>query len=465
MRAVPYKYPGNAFSLAIMKSYITCFILTLVLLTSCKDVLEPTPYDIRVDDLTLKSAVDVPLVRIGMYSAFRGLMSSVVIAGDFTADNIKHNGTFTSYQEFGTKQITSTNSDVASFWAGIYRTNYVANFILERLPSVTGVTSDSRKQLTAEARFLRGLANFYGVYTFGDIPLVTTTDQATNRNIARSPKATVLAAVLADYQAALADLPDDSSTGVAYLSKRVAQAALARLYLYQKNWVQAENYASLVINSGKFTLVPDYNSIVNLNFTAESIFEVGYTQNDDAGTLNTLFVSRREVIPSDQIVVALNSAESGTRSATISFNVQKQQGSDNGWTVQKYGTAIANNANLVVFRLAEMYLIRAEARAQQGKLTGTTGAIADINVLRSRAKATALANAAQADVLLAVERERQYELAFEGHRWYDLVRTGRAQAVMSAFSPNWTSRFEVWPIPQSEILRNPALQGAQNPGY
>ena len=448
-----------------MKYYLTCFILILTLLTSCNEILQPQSYDIRVDDLTLKTAADAPLVRIGLYSAFRALTSSVVIAGDFTADNIKHNGTFTSYQEFGIKQITSTNADVQTFWGSMYQAIYVANFILERLPAVTGLTDTNRKQLTAEARFLRGLTNFYGVYTFGDIPLATTTDQATNRNIPRTAKATVLAAILADYQAALTDLPDDSSTGVAYVSKRVAQAALARFYLYQKNWAQAEANATLVINSGKFSIVPDYNTIINVNFTAESIFEVGYTQNDDPATLNTLFVSRREVIPSDQVVIALNSTESGKRSATIAFNVQEQQGNDNGWTVEKYGTAIANNANIVVFRLAEMYLIRAEARAQQGKLVGVNSAVEDLTVLRTRAKAIAVSATNQADILLTVERERWYELAFEGHRWYDLVRTGRAQAVMSAFSPNWTSKYEVWPIPQSEILRNPALQGAQNPGY
>jgi hypothetical protein len=275
----------------------------------------------------------------------------------------------------------------------------------------------------------------------------------------------VLASILADYQAALTDLPQDSPTGTAYASKRVVQAALARYYLYQKNWVQAESIATQVISSGKFTLVPEYTTIVGQNFTAESIFEVGYTQNDDAGTLNNLFVSRREVIPSDQLVVALNSVEAGTRVATISFDIQQQGGNDNGWTVRKYGTALQGNANIVVFRLAEMYLIRAEARAQQGKLTGANGAIADITVLRTRAKAPAVTSGNQADLLLAIERERQYELAFEGHRWYDLVRTGRAQTVMSSFSPNWNSRYELWPIPQSETLRNPALQGAQNPGY
>ncbi len=451
----------------MMKTYATYFLLTFLALTSCQQVLEPTPYDIRIDDLTLSRSADVPLVRIGLYSAFRSMTSSIVIAGDFTADHIKHNGTFASYQEFGTKRITSTNSDVATFWSTIYRTIYVANFILERLPSVTGITSASRAQLTAEARFLRGFANFMGVYTYGDIPQVTTIDQATNRSIARTPKATVLASVLADYQAALttADLPDDSPNGAAYVSKHVVQAAMARYYLYQKNWVQAQAYATQVISSAKFTLVPDYRTIVTQNFTGESIFEVGYTQNDDPATLNSLFVSRREVIPSDQLVVALNSVESGDRKATITFDVQQQKGNDNGWTIRKYGTAIETNANLVVFRLAEMYLIRAEAKAQQGNLSGTGGAVADINVLRTRAKAPVLAVGNQADLLLAIERERQYELAFEGHRWYDLVRTGRAEAVMSAFSPNWNSRFELWPIPQSETLRNPALASAQNPGY
>ena len=450
-----------------MKARLTCLLLSFVLLlASCKDILEPPPNDIRVDDLTLNRAADAPLVRVGLYGAFRSMTSSVVIAGDFTADNIIHNGTFASYQEFGTKQITSTNSDVAAFWGAIYGTVYVANFILEKLPKITsGLTADSRKQLTAEARFLRGLANFYGVYTYGDIPLVTTTDQTTNRNIGRSPTATVLAAVLADYQAALADLPDDSSTGAAYLSKHVVRAALARFYLYQKNWAQAETYAGQIISSGKFTLVPDFNTIIIQNFTAESIFEVGYTLNDDPATLNTLFVGRREVIPSNQAVAALISTESGTRSATIILNTKLQQGNDNGWAVRKYGTALQTNANIVVFRLAELYLIRAEARAQQSKLTGTNGAVADLNVLRTRAKAPAITVTSQADLLLAVEQERRLELAYEGHRWYDLVRTGRAQAVMSAFSPNWNSRYELWPIPQSEILRNPGLQGAQNPGY
>ncbi|GAA4399298.1 RagB/SusD family nutrient uptake outer membrane protein [Nibrella viscosa] len=448
-----------------MKRYSLYILLMLLSVTACKEVLEPTPYDIRIDELALKRADDVPSVRIGLYSAFRGIAASLVIAGDFTADMIQHNGTFSDYRELGTKQITSTNGVVGGLWGSIYRTAYVANFILERLPQVTGVSEANRKQVTAEAKFLRALAYFYGAYTYGDIPLVTTTDQAANSNIPRTPKAQVLAAVLADYQAALPDLPVRPSGGVAYVSKQTVYAAMARYYLYQKNWQQAETNASLVISSGQFTLPADFETVVLRNFTSESIFEVGYTINDDAGTLTNLFVTRREVIPSNQVVAALVSNEAGTRVATITFNAQQQRGNDNGWTVRKYGTALEDNANLVIFRLAEMYLIRAEARAQLGRLTGVNGAIADINVLRTRAKAPTITTGSQSDILLAIERERVYELAFEGHRWYDLVRTGRAQAVMSAFSPNWNNRYELWPIPQSETQRNPALRGAQNPGY
>ena len=88
-----------------------------------------------------------------------------------------------------------------------------------------------------------------------------------------------------------------------------------------------------------------------------------------------------------------------------------------------------------------------------------------MNVLRKRAKAPNANFTTQADALLTIEKERVYELSFEGHRWYDLKRTGRIGPVMTAFSPNWNQKFELWPIPQSEIQRNKALAGAQNPGY
>lgn len=447
-------------------------VLVLMILASCQQVLEPKPVDLLVDDLVLNEPNDVQPVRIGLYSAFRGMAAPNIIAGDFMADYIQANGTLNDYIQFGTKQVTASNTAIDDLWSNLYTTVYVANFIIERLPLVSGVPEATRKSVLAEARFLRGWANFIGAYSFGDIPNVTTIDKNTNSTIARTAKANILASVLVDFQAALTDLPDVASSGTAttnaaYLNKVNCRAAMARYYLYQKNWAQAEQLATLVISSGVYTMQTNFADVVSKDFTAESILEVGYNLTDDPGTTNTslnnLFVGRREVIPSNQLITALISTESGTRSATITFNPSQQRLNDNGWTVRKYGTASEDNNNIVLMRLAEMYLIRAEARAQQGKLTGTTGAVADLNVLRTRAKAPAITLTAQADIVLAIERERVYELAFEGQRWYDLVRTGRAQAVMSAFSPNWNSRYELLPIPQRDIQQNPAL--TQNPGY
>ena len=456
-----------------MKKRATIFTVVLTALlfitSSCENVLEPEPIDLLTNDIVLNEPNDVGNVEIGLYSAFRNIVPGTVISGDFTADMLIHNGTFSQYRELGTKQISSANASVAALWGSIYNTVYIANFILERLPEVEGVPTAQRDQVMGTAHFLRGYAYFIALYTFGGVPQVLTTDIETNRNIPRAGESEMLALIESDYLEALSTVPDEPVTA-AYVGEFAVRAALARYYLYLGNWAQAEEYATDVIESGNYELEPDFSSIVEEDFTIEAILEVGYTIADDPGTngnigLNNLFVGRREIIPSNQVVVALASSESGDRFSSISFDVDELSGTDNGWSVAMYGTADADNNNVVVFRLAEMYLIRAEARAQLENVTGLNSAQTDINILRTRAGAPTIAAVSKSQMLRLIEEERRYELAFEGHRWYDLVRTGRAQTVMIAFSVNWRSDYEVWPIPQREIQNNPALVGNQNPGY
>ncbi len=453
----------------------TGLALALVLaFGACREILEPPPVDLLVDELVLNTAADVEPVRLGLYNALRGLGAPIIVAGDFTADFIQHNGTFTVYNELGNKQITATNAAASRMWGSVYNTVYIANFIEERIGDVTGVTEANRKRFLAEARFLRGFANFVGAYTFGDIPKVITTDIATNTNIARTPRTEILQSVLADYTAALAELPETNSNKIiakTFATKNAVRAALARYYLYQKDWAQAEKYATDIINTRLQTLDSSYTNVILTEFDVETILELAYADNssDDPGTstfgLNDIFRGRREVIPANSYVSTIRETSAGERRQTIRFNSEDQAGRDNGWSVMKYGSPDDSNNNITIFRLAEQYLIRAEARAQQGRIVGANGAQADINVLRKRAKAPNASLGTQADALLTIEKERVYELSFEGHRWYDLKRTGRIQNVMSAFSPNWNQKFELWPIPQSEIQRNKALAGAQNPGY
>ncbi len=446
--------------------WILIFLLPVV---SCREVLEPKPVDLEIDEVALNAPADVANVQIGLYNAFRGMAAPVVVAGDFTADLVLHRGTFTLFRELVTKQIRPSNGAVSALWGSIYNVAYSANFILDRLPGIAGVPAQQRREVTATARFLRGYAYFIGAHTYGGIPLVTTPNVAANRTIGRSTKEQVLAFVLEDYLAALADLPERPA-GPGFAGKNAVRAALARYFLYQREWASAEQYASQVIGSGQYRLDPAFEDVVLRDFPAESIFEMGYTLADDPGTatfgLNNLFVGRREVIPSNQAILALLSAQSGERIRTIGFNPGQQGGTDNGWSVRKYGTGDEDNNNIYIFRLAEMYLIRAEARANLGRVAGANSATEDINVLRERAKAGLVSGVGTpAAMLTLIEQERLYELAYEGHRWYDLVRTGRAQPVLSAFSPNWSSTYEVWPIPLSETQRNPSLRNAQNPGY
>jgi len=452
-----------------MKARYTLLITLALVLGSCNDLLSPEPIDLLTDDVVLNEAKDVGNIEIGLYSAFRPIIPSLVIAGDCTSDMLIHNGTFTQYRELGNKQITSANASALTLWGSLYNTIYIANFIFERLPTVPGVTQATRDRVMGTAHFLRGYAYFAALTTFGGVPLVTGTSIEVNRNIQRATEAEVRDFILEDFQEALGKLPENP-TSAGFAGEYAVRAALAKYYLYLSDWANAELYATQVINSNQFELEAQYADLVNQDFTDEAIFEVGYTLADDPGTsasigLNNLFLGRREIIPSNTTVVALASAESGDRFTSIVFDANLLQGNDNGWSVAKYGTADQDNNNVVVMRLGEMYLIRAEARAQQNKITGSGSAQSDINILRARANAPAVGSVSQGQMLLLIENERLYELAFEGHRWYDLVRTDRAKTVMPAFSPNWKDTYELWPIPQRELQNNPSLVGEQNPGY
>lgn len=436
------------------------------LLNACNEMLDPKPIDQLVNDVVLNEPKDIEAVEVGLYSAFRVIIPTVVIAGDMTADHLIHNGTFSQYREIGVKKITSANATATGLWGSIYQSIYLANFMLEKIPEIPGVTSAVRTRSMANAHFIRAMANFIGVTTFGGIPKITTTSISDNQNVPRTSEEEMMDFIEEDLLASLNKF-DDVAVTPAFAGNHAVRAALARFYLYRKNYSQAASYASAVIDSEDYELEDDYRSVVLGDFPSESIFEVGYTiaDDNDGNNLNTLFVGRREIIPSNEEIVALASSESGDRFSSIQFDVNDLKGNDNGWSVAKYGTAVEDNNNVTVFGLPEMYLIRAEARTFLGQVSGSNSAQSDINVLRERANAPLIGSVSQTQMIRLIEDERRYELSFEGHRWYDLRRTGRIEAVMPAFNPNWKSTFELWPIPQRELQTNPSLVNNQNPGY
>lgn len=448
-----------------MNKVIYIVFLTFVL-SSCHDLLNPEPVDRITDDLVLTDASSARVVVMGVYRGFAQLGMPKIVAGDMMADHLKANGTFTQYIEIGNHNLSASNGAAETLWAVIYSMAYRVNFLLEGVDGISELAGDQKDQLLAEARFLRAYAYFVGAYTFGGIPIIESTDIIENRNVSRSSFEEVIAYVEQELLFCLDKVPEDP-INAGFVSNGAVKAALARFYLFQENWAEAERYANEVIQgigTKNYTLEPNFENAVD-DFSAESILEVVYSANDNPGTStnfspNNLFVERREIIPSSEIIFALQN-RGGERMIMIRFDADNTGPNDNGWSVVRYGEF----DNIQVFRLAEMYLIRAEARAQQGKVSGAGGGLADLNIIRERARLDPLELTSPSQLLLAIEQERQVELAFEGHRWYDLKRTGRANTVMRAVTSNWDDTDLLYPVPLREIQNNSGLSGEQNPGY
>ena len=378
----------------------------------------------------------------------------------------------------------SSSSAVTSLWTTFYKQLYAVNLAIEGLKPATNLSYQN--QWLGEAYFLRGLLYFYQTNLYGDVPLVLGSDYLSNNGLARSPQADVYTQILSDLKQAqsLLDNSYHDGTGVVTTSrgrpnKAAATALLARVYLYMKDWKNAEAQANsligdaanyqlgvlsktFVVNSTEviWGLVP-YSGNTFLVADAKAFYLPPGKTPATASVLSSL---------GDSLVAAFEPGD-GRWSAWVGKDTVPASGSIPAAVYfynSKYkamGSYTSAQETLVMLRLAEQYLIRAEARAQQNNLSD---ALADLNAVRARAGLGASAAVTQADVLAAILHERRVELFTEvGHRWFDLRRTGNADAVMSVMAPLkggvWSSFKAWWPIPLTDIQNDTRL--VQTPGF
>lgn len=369
----------------------------------------------------------------------------------------------TTLQPFMTNQLMSSTAQVSSLWSSGYQYLYYANAAIEGLTASTAVTASVKNQLLGEAKVVRAFNLFYLTNLYGDVPLVTSTNYQVNATLPRTPQATVYQSIIQDLTQAEAQLPATyATTGEKTRpNKWTATALLARTYLYTQDWANAEAKATSLISNGGYTLVSDPNNVFLKN-SDEAIWQLApVVQNSNTFLGNVSIPSN---IPLYYFTDDVPSAfEASDKRLTAWVKSYAYQGKTYNYPFKykvKSNTTVTEY--LMMFRLAEQYLIRAEARAQQGNIAG---AVADLNVLRSRAGLAALPTTLdKAALLLAIEQERRVELIAEwGHRWFDLKRTNRADAVLGAKKSTWKSTAALYPIPQSEGFANPNL--TQNPGY
>jgi hypothetical protein len=375
------------------------------------------------------------------------------------------------------------------FWQNIYPYIYRCNAAISGLENSTSLTPSVKKQLLGEAKFMRAFFYFYLVNLYGDVPLVLSTDYTVNATMSRTPSATVYSQIVADLNEAqdlLADGYVKSDATTLYTSseervrpsKAAATALLARTYLYTKQWANAEAQATAIIsNTAVYDTVP-LNKVFLKN-SKEAIWQLqpvttGNVTNTAEAPFFNLSVTPIGVNSSHPVYLSnilLNSFENGDQRKT-NGNWVNVYTDATGTYYYPYkfkdvtkGTGVTPTEYTMVLRLGEQYLIRAEARAQQGNISG---AQSDLNVIRKRAGLPNTTSSDQASLLAAILHERQVELFTElGQRWLDLKRTGNVDAVMSVATPlkggTWSSYQQLYPVSINELLANPKM--TQTPGY
>lgn len=369
------------------------------------------------------------------------------------------------------------------FWSEFYKELFFCNTAINGISGSSAITDGVKKQLLGEVKFLRAYIYFYAVNLYGTPPLTTSDDYTVNNVLPNSTPDAIYKQIvqdLTDAQGALADNVYVDASGNTVTdrirpNKQVASAMLARVYLYLKDWKNAETQASSVIGNANYTLVGNLNQVF-LRASKETLWALQpvsqlYLNTIDANYLivNASYTLSTQLPLNNNLVNAFETGDARLTNWVGTFTTTTAPVTTyyyaNKYKVASLSSTIAVTEYPIVMRFAEQYLIRAEARAQQNNLSG---AVADINIVRARASLANTTAASQSDILDAVAHERQVELFSEwGHRWFDLKRTNKLDAVMSVVTPQkggtWSSFEQLMPIPPDDIRADANLK--QNPGY
>jgi hypothetical protein len=427
-------------------------------LVGCNSILdqEPTGQGPAEDAI-----IDAQGAHAALAGAYAGLQSDsyygadFVFFGDLPTDNADHTGTFTSYGQADANQLRADNATVYDIWAAIYDPINRVNNILLKVPALTDLDETEKNEILGEAYFLRALHYHNLVKFYGDVPIrlvpVNNLDEAADA--VRAPVAEVYTQILSDLEQAGALITNEEVTTQANVT--AVHALRARVQLYRGDYAAALTEADAVVAAGR-DLAPAFSDLFDAEGqeTDEDIFKVTFNAQQFSleGFYYTAadFDGRGELAPSQNLIDAYEPDD-----ARLAWSIFVGDGVISG---SKWATTIGAE-DMHVIRFAEVLLIRAEALARQNDLVG---AVDTYNRLRVRAlldgHTLGTEVTTQADVLAAIELERRRELAFEGDRWPDLVRTGRAVEVLGI--PDFQTLF---PIPQAEIDVAPRL--TQNPGY
>jgi hypothetical protein len=441
-------------------------ILTVVLLClfiSCKKFVDAgLPKDQIISSTVFASDATANSAMAGIYSNAMASTKNFLTGGitEYTgllSDELVNYSSTAFQKEFYQNSVSPGNTIDRNLWRSAYSTIYACNSMIEGLTNSTGVSATTKSQLLGEAKFVRALCYFYLINLWGDVPYINSTDYIVNAVASKSSTTLIYGYIVNDLNDAKSLLSSDYvSDNRTRPNQAAASALLARVYLYQGNWTSAKTESANVIQMSAYTLESDLNQVFvyNSQETIWQIMPVTPSINTFEGNIFILTTKPNDCALSTNIVSSFSKNDKRLTSWVDSITLSNVK----YYFPYKYKVKTGSNLTeyYVVLRLAEQYLIRAEAEAH---LNDFDGAINDLNIIRSRAGIDPLTvPTSLTDCLNEIEQERKVELFCEwGHRWLDLKRTNAANTVLSGIKPGWNPDNILFPIPTTDVLADPNL--------
>jgi tetratricopeptide (TPR) repeat protein len=482
-----------------MKRYSSYFVflLTFILSTACQeDFLDRPPEGQLTDAFFPQTASDALLATNGAYNILRDwrfnsggfpmfdIMSDDALKGSNPGDGAP-------IAQFNNFTYDASSDNILGYYTTLYEAIRKANFVINEIPAIQ-MDQGLQQRLIAEARYIRALSYFRLTNAFGDVILVTNNDDV-GLNFTRNPESEIREFINQDLMFAIENLPERSEYPAEELgraTKGSARALLAKNFLYMENYEMAAQYALEVINSGQYELDPDFSRVFNEagEFGPGSIFEIGalpFPNQDQGGNqyANTQgvrgtpnrgwgfnrpsvdlirFYQGREDPRNDPTIIYVGEELDGIRIVGDPTTPDTTMVNGEVTEIETYNQKVwvpgvtsqeQWEHNVRVIRYADVLLIAAEALARLGR---TEEALTYLNRVRERARGgneevlPPVTTTNQEELIDIILAERRAELAMEGERFFDLVRTGRAAEVLGPLGYQ-EGKHDMLPIPQNEI--------------
>jgi len=449
---------------------IIIFLLICTVSISCEKLIEVDMPNNQIDQT--KVFEDVQTANAALSGLYASLYDDSPLSGDLTGSIM---GTYTDDLDFYpptntdgtldlyTNSLIAGNPKIYAYWTAAYQKVYMANAIIEGVDNSMSLSSADKNRIKGEALLVRSILFFYLQQIFGDIPLPISTHYQVNQSLGKTSSVDVLNKLVTDLIDCRNMLTDDyRNSERIYPNRKVADLMLAKTYLLQHRWNDAEASLKSIV---QHPLYPFQNDItkVFINSGKHIIWQLKPKNNGDATKEAKLYYFVNSAPNTFALTPSLMSTFSNVDKRKLNWISSVTVGSNTWYRPSKYKNQTSNLTEYsVIFRLEETYLLLAESLANQNKIDE---ALPYVNATRQRAGLTNLAGQfTQSEIIDEILLESRREFFTEhGHRFFDLKRTGRLN-VLIGIKPNWKNYHNLWPLPQKELTLNPNMN-PQNTGY